>query len=426
MEIQTIEKIKVQLGEIDKLLETFTPEEHQGEYFGQEAEYTAKLLKAGLRATLSHVCALTEAQAEFMRLSTYEERHRIMDVLGEIKGYLDVESYFNVATNLDELKSIIRQYNFRTSSESEEVLRSRINNLQGMCAELGENVEEIRRIGAVAQTTHKSIQVAENSRVAVTELLRDIHERSKEINSLQEKAQNQNEQAAQIAEIVKGYQGTVAAFTKTVAKGENQLASQAAFTEEYVKALAQYRNEREEELEEARTLISEAKAALEYKTAQGISAAYREKYIAARRGRYTWGWLAGSIAFVGFALAVSFGFGWFGTGNTGDSTMLLIMNRFTLVPMMVAGAWFCANQYVKNKNLAEDYSYKAVLAQSMVAFMENLGDKNNPLFIRLLLNQVLQDPLRKTHAEVNFLKEENIGDEGNQGPSQESKNAPPS
>lgn len=426
MQTEKIKQIKDYLDPIENSLKTFVLKEHRGEYFGSENEYTAESLKAGLKAILSDVRALTKAHAEFVRLSTYQERCDIESLLDQINNNLVGKNYLDMATNLDRLKSIVRQYNFRTSSESEEVLKSRINTLLGMSSTLEENLDDVGKIRAAAQEVYEKIQAAENSHDTFTELLARLEEKSDQISALHGKTQSQNEQAAQMAEAVKGYQGSVDTFLETVAEGESQLANQAESKKKYEEALNQYEDERKEILEEAQALINEAKSALEYKTGQGISAAYLEKYIAARRMRYTLGWLVGSVVFIGLALGVGLGLVNIGdTNNTGDNMMLLIINRFTLVPMMVAGAWFCALQYIKNKNIAEDYSYKAVLAQSMVAFMEKLGDKNNPLFIRLLLNQVLQDPLRKTHAEINFLKEENTGDEDNQDPNQDTPNAPP-
>jgi len=421
MQTETIKQIKGYLNQVENSLKTFVTKEHEGEHFGPENEYTATSLKAEVKATLVDICALARASDEFVRLATRDERSQIANLLKELNNNLDQKNYSSVAINLDGLKFIVRQYNFRTSSESEEVLKDRINNIHSLREELEEKVEEIERIGVRAKKSEENIQSAESRYTTLDEVQGKLEEKSNQIDVLHQQAQNQNEQATQIAEAVKGHEGSVDTFLETVAEGQNQLANQAASTKEYVEALAEYENERKEKLEEAQALVNEAKSALEYTTAQGISAAYREKYIAARKGRYTLGWLAGSVAFVVLALGV--GLGWVNIGDTnstGDDMMLLIINRFTLVPLMVAGAWFCANQYVKNKNIAEDYSYKAVLAQSMVAFMDKLGDKNNPLFIRLLLNQVLQDPLRKTHAEVNFLKEENTDDESGR----ELQNAP--
>ena len=40
----------------------------------------------------------------------------------------------------------------------------------------------------------------------------------------------------------------------------------------------------------------------------------------------------------------------------------------------IAGAIFCANQYIRQKNVIEDYTYKMVLAKSIVGFSEQLNN----------------------------------------------------
>ena len=68
-----------------------------------------------------------------------------------------------------------------------------------------------------------------------------------------------------------------------------------------------------------------------------------------------------------------------------------------MIPLTLAGAMFCARQYVKQKNLIEDYAYKTVLAKSIVAFSEELrqGESNNySEYISVMLKEIHQDPLR--------------------------------
>ena len=49
------------------------------------------------------------------------------------------------------------------------------------------------------------------------------------------------------------------------------------------------------------------------------------------------------------------------------------------------------------KNLLEDYSYKLALAKSMVAFSEELREKDSERYkeyLSTVLNEILKDPLR--------------------------------
>ena len=73
-----------------------------------------------------------------------------------------------------------------------------------------------------------------------------------------------------------------------------------------------------------------------------------------------------------------------------------------MVPFTILAAIFCANQYVKQKNLAEDYAYKAVLTKSIVAFSDELrenDEKGYSEYISTVLKEIHQDPLRKRGKE---------------------------
>ena len=68
-----------------------------------------------------------------------------------------------------------------------------------------------------------------------------------------------------------------------------------------------------------------------------------------------------------------------------------------MIPLLVTTIVFCANQYGKQKNLLEDYSYKLALAKSMVAFSEELREKDSERYkeyLSTVLNEILKDPLR--------------------------------
>lgn len=80
-----------------------------------------------------------------------------------------------------------------------------------------------------------------------------------------------------------------------------------------------------------------------------------------------------------------------------------IVARVSLLPMLIAGSWFSATQYIKQKNIAEDYAYKSVLTKSMVGFSEQLSSDSSKgeeysHYIKSVLSEIHNDPLRK-HGE---------------------------
>ena len=72
-----------------------------------------------------------------------------------------------------------------------------------------------------------------------------------------------------------------------------------------------------------------------------------------------------------------------------------------MIPFTITGSIFCANQYIKQKNIIEDYAYKTVLAKSIIAFSEELRTNDNNTsdyykeYISTILKEIHQDPLRK-------------------------------
>jgi hypothetical protein len=73
-----------------------------------------------------------------------------------------------------------------------------------------------------------------------------------------------------------------------------------------------------------------------------------------------------------------------------------------MMPFTLAAALFCSNQYVKQKQIVEDYAYKTVLAKSIIPFSEELRTKEPEKYaeyISTMLKEIHQDPLRKRGKE---------------------------
>nr|WP_315455425.1 hypothetical protein [uncultured Prevotella sp.] len=80
-----------------------------------------------------------------------------------------------------------------------------------------------------------------------------------------------------------------------------------------------------------------------------------------------------------------------------------IAGKLSMIPLLVTAAVFCARQFSKQKTLLEDYGYKLTLAKSMVAFSEELRDKDPEKYkdyLTKVLEEIHQDPLRVRPKEV--------------------------
>ena len=160
--------------------------------------------------------------------------------------------------------------------------------------------------------------------------------------------------------------------------------------------LTEYEKERVAILNESKVLIKSAKKALNYKTAEGISASFQSQYNKADDKWIVGGWITGAI----ICLLGTVGLGLWILQTAPDQIGLLI-GRISLLPFPIIGAVFCANQYTKQKNIIEDYAYKMVLSKAIVGFSEQLkknGSETNEEYIHYIktaLEEIHKDPLRK-------------------------------
>lgn len=387
MQTEKIKQIKGRLDLIENSLKTFVLDEHKGEHFGPENEYTAESLKAGLKAILSDVRALTGAHVEFVRLSTYQERCDIESFLNQINSSLTEENYPGVVTNLDGLKSIVRQYNFRVSSESEEILKGRINNLQGKCARLEENLEEMERIGARAQKSEESMQSAKSCYDAFVETQQALEEKSNQINNLHVQGQGHSQEIADLLEQAKSHEGDLNHLADLVKNGETQLDDQQQKINQYESRMAEQEKQAEE-------ITNRAAKALRDAAAASMSSAIHERYEEEKNKEWlNLLWLLGSAAFALIAM-------WLGykVADQESITLGAVVARITIMSVAISGAWFCASQYVRYRNTVDDYGYKSVLARSIVAFLDQFKDPDErAAYLETVLGQIHQDPMRKKH-----------------------------
>lgn len=190
-------------------------------------------------------------------------------------------------------------------------------------------------------------------------------------------------------------------FSKKIANRENQIENQSSKSKEFESTLVKYTSQQEDYLTEARNLIRTAKQALEYKTAEGLSAAFSSQHTAAKNPWIMGSWVFGAMLFLFSSAALGV---WLTVDH--DISMSLIIGRISLLPILLSGSIFCASQYVKQKKIAEDYAYKTVLTKSLVGFSEQLSSDENKgeehtLYIKTVLAQLLVDPQRKqNHGEA--------------------------
>ena len=414
METNTVLQIKELKGNISTYLEQYQNyvkiqklDLKTGQY-GSENEYCINGLIGGIKNILTDISFLVRSHDLFIKISTYTERENLRTNLVNLNSYLSSNQHSYIATTLDTIKTQLRNYNLRLDKDRYVDFNSEIDNLRRKAISLDEEIKQ----------TNERLQLSSTVKEEIDKLKIEFDERYNEITDKKENllvavsnftTEFETFQALQLkataneALIAKKLDSAIEneidfnAFIKQIDDREKQLIKQKEQTELYNNELINYNNERKTIIQEAESLIKKSKQALRYSTAQGISAAFSTQYEEANKTWIKVSWLLGAAIFI----AITLGFGiWVltGWGINNPNHMITIIGRLTLIPFTLLGALFCANQYIKQKNLIEDYAYKSVLSKSMVAFSEELREKDPERYAEYLstvLREIHQDPLRK-------------------------------
>lgn len=395
--------LKEQIAKIDKST-------HKDSLFGNESEYSYKGLLGGLDCLLTDITSLTKAPNQFLKLSTYQERQNILNTLKNVQSYINSPSQF--WQYLDNLKVAIRPFHTRYTkqrlldfdeelskvvvhkqtleSEIEKVRETKLENEELLNSLSQKNKRLSELLNSLSEKISNTDEKNEEILVQISELNEKIEEGDEFISTARETVENINEQLI----VAKTSTTTIQEFEKNVEKRQKQADLIDERTQEYKSNIESFEAEREKLNEKAKDTINEALKALEYNTARGLSASFQTQLTKIEESKYS-RWLWGAGIFLALTLAIGI---WI--VMSGHNDIAATIGRVVLTSFTITGAVFCANQYIRQKNVIEDYSYKMVLAKSIVGFSEQLnnGRENSAEYkdyIQLALSEIHQDPLRK-------------------------------
>ncbi|MFA6699178.1 MAG: hypothetical protein WCS28_03325 [Thiomicrospira sp.] len=411
MTVGTITLLRNKRDEVREAIRQVNPAEYSDTTYGSESEYSIKGIIAGVEALMTDVSALTKSPNKFLQNSSYSERDQLHKNMVNLNNYIVKRDFSSTASVIDAIKPIIRGFNVRTSTERESEFIDSINELQKQSVEftsalneVGESKAVIKNLLIEVQELHeqltakqKAIQEQESQ---IEELLSEVEVMRDSSSSLLNTDKTRSEEISELLSDSKSHAEVIETFSKKVSQRETQLEDQAVKTDEYKKQLVDFEQEHQAHLDKAQELIESAKKALEFKTAEGLSAAFATKYSEAKEAKSGW-WLAGAAVSIVTAVVIGV---WI-AGWSADISNGQIIGRLTLIPILLIAAWFCAGQYVKQRNIIEDYAYKTVLAKSLVGFSEQLSDNSKKgeeysLYIQSVLSQIHNDPLGRHKKEA--------------------------
>lgn len=422
METPTITKLRELRDEIREEVKQIKVADYSATTYGPEKEYSIKGVLAGINALMLDVSALCKNPSVLIRLSTAAERNNLASDLTNMLSYLQSRNIENVVAIIDKLKVMLRNYNVRSSSDREVEFVAYIDELTKKSLHLNQEIQSLTEAKEELQGSHESAEeIIEslNKKISeVTLLIKDltakIDETEKTRLTLDEMVEEDETKSKEIDKLLtesKSHKELIESFSKRVSSREDQLDKQQTATDEFYTALDKIKEMHEKLLSDAVKLIESSKLALQYSTAEGLSAAFAEKHRIAVEDKTTNEWITRATLFLVAAVLV-------GVWLFVDKSVRLetIVGRISLMPILIAGAWFCASQYVKQKNIAEDYAYKSVLAKSMVGFSDQLSDESRKgedysHYVKSVLSEIHKDPLRnrsdkgKSEGQSSELKE---------------------
>jgi len=412
MSTYTIQQISTNLNSLKELITKVDWGLYPSQKFGSESEYTYEGLLEGLQLIITDITSLVNNQEEFIKKTTYSERNVIREYLTYCIN--NINSPGNLFTYIDALKTTLRPLHLRYSrlrmvefNKEIDALIKKGRDVEVLIEEVNKNKNEVEVGLANIKSYEKSseekldlidtrFQVLQKKQIEIETALNKATDISNNIELILNSISNKNQDISNIQVDAKANEKIIATFAKSVQQRESQLQQLEAFTNKYKSSLANFTNERSAYIDEAQNLIESAKQALNYKTAEGISAAFSMQYNEANNKRVLTAWVVGAIAFVIAALLLT---AWIVSGKyiQDPNSISSIVGRVIAVGIAITGATFCAKQYVKQKNIIEDYAYKAVLSKSIIAFTEEIKKRDDAKvaeYLTKVLDEIHRDPLR--------------------------------
>lgn len=398
----TIASLNRSITAVEGHLQNFIVEERQDEIFGEDQEYTAETLKSGLEFLLSRILFLAKNFNElknsrkFINYSLPADRAIFNTHLSEISSGFQNNDYDSIITSMDKIKLRLREYGFLITPEMFDDLDKRANEFNDFLSRGEENIHKTEKIRDKYEAFAEKLQEADTKIDALDNIINEQEVKLTEASSLLNKSQKLHQSMAQSHDYVENFKTNIEDFNKKIGEREQQLQQQKESTDSYQKKLEELEEEHQEKLKEAEKLINQARDALGYKTAEGISAAFNERYTAeTKQGWKSFIWLTNAGAFVITGIGVGV---WTLWDTTNSINLGVTISRIAIISIAISGAWFCAAQYVRHRNILEDYGYKSVLAKSMVAFLDQFKQpEEREHYLQTVLREIHKDPLRNKH-----------------------------
>ncbi|MGZ5243499.1 MAG: hypothetical protein ACXWEY_03500 [Bacteroidia bacterium] len=307
MELTSVTQIKAIRTQLKELLAKIDINNFKDQKFGSEQEYTYKGLVYGVSSLLADVNALIKAPTQLVKFTTYSERSLIVAHLTNIHGYIQHNPQAAVE-QIEGLKKLLVPHYIRFTkdrllefdSEIEEVQRKKIAleeeiteflAMKDAIIEIKSQVEENKKQSDLKlEEFDEQFGEIENRNTELSKSTETLKSKIAELSTLNDDAREISKSVNEIYNESKANEKVISGFSQKVQNREQRLDEIDKRTHEYKNSLTEFQNERQNLLTQAQELINSAKTALNYKTAEGLSASFQSQYEAAKDS-YHWAWL---------------------------------------------------------------------------------------------------------------------------------------
>ncbi len=387
----SIENIQTELQVLSERLQEFKSRELDlknptDTIFG---EYTLEDIFIALQSLYDNLKYITNAHKIFFNQSTLSERQQIFNQLRQLNQLLQSHNYPQIITKIEQYRPLLRGigiYTFSKNEKTSELVKS-IDELNSKKSELDSNIIEIRNF------------LNDNE-----EKLKRMLELDKHAEELLTRVKSSQESLKKIEDI----KTESISNLKTVKAIYSSLITDSQEWEDHQQTLNDL-------LDNADELILKSNEALGVTTTQSISSEFDNAYIDAKNRWKTVPWVVLTFSFSILAVML-------GIFLLVPELILFIMaifydniqteylpqnefnsiGRFLLLTILLSMATFSGQQFIRQKNLIEDYRYKKVLTRSLVGFSSQFLNQKGPnngenaylLYIQSVLKEILQDPIR--------------------------------
>lgn len=326
---------------------------------------------------------------------TYEDLASIADVLRSVKQIHDHEEAESFKHSLSyfakTLQDIGMNYERQKAADDRteiEYLTRRVQEVKDQLASLGTLTNQgknyVADLEVLYQSTGTIRGTLETELNKTIESRRQFEKRLTEINAFAEELKLREKRLNEFEE-------RISEASKAFTTYDNKVADAVSATNDIIGKTGQINK-----------LLKDAENAVGLEATAGISAAFVKQRDDIKGGLTFW--LVCTLVFVLLGGVATV---WIltGFGLSNPDSWPSIIGRIVAVGIMVGGATFSSQQYIRQKSIVDDYSYKVVLSQSILAFTDEIRRRSDDTqviaYLTKVLGEIHKDPQRPRKANVN-------------------------